>query len=144
MTHHLLTLALLVGATAHPGHAGAADLRVLVENVASSEGEVRAAAYSSAETFLKRPAASAVAPAASAVGGKIELRFVDLPAGSYAVSVFHDRNSNRKLDTNSLGIPVEPNGMSRDARGAMGPPSFDDSKFELREAAVLVRVKLNR
>lgn len=34
-------------------------------------------------------------------------RFRDVPPGKYAVSVGHDANGNRKVDTNFLGIPTE-------------------------------------
>lgn len=30
--------------------------------------------------------------------------FADLPAGAYAVSVFHDENMNEKLDKNFVGV----------------------------------------
>jgi uncharacterized protein (DUF2141 family) len=33
--------------------------------------------------------------------------FPGVNAGTYAISVFHDENSNGKLDTNFMGIPRE-------------------------------------
>ena len=38
--------------------------------------------------------------------------FTDLPAGVYAVSVFHDENMNQKLDKNFVGVPKEEYGAS--------------------------------
>ena len=52
--------------------------------------------------------------------------------GTYGISAFHDQNSNGKLDTNFLGMPVEDYCASNNARGMFGPPSFDDSKFVFR------------
>ena len=58
----------------------------------------------------------------------------DLPAGDYAVSLFHDRNRDGKLNTNFLGIPKEPFGFSNNPRVMFGPPSFDESHFSLKES----------
>jgi uncharacterized protein (DUF2141 family) len=45
------------------------------------------------------------------------------------VSVFHDENSNSKLDTNFMGIPREGVGASNKAKGHFGPPKFHDASF---------------
>jgi len=57
--------------------------------------------------------------------------FEAVPAGPFAISVFHDKNSNRELDTGPLGIPSESYGFSRDARDTLGPPSFAQARLEL-------------
>jgi uncharacterized protein (DUF2141 family) len=56
--------------------------------------------------------------------------FESVPAGTYAVSAFHDANGNGKLDTNFIGIPREAVGMSNNPR-IMGPPRFNPSLFEV-------------
>ncbi len=57
---------------------------------------------------------------------------VDLPAGTYAVAVYHDVNDNGKMDrVPFVGLPLEPYGFSNDARGAFGAPSFADASFEV-------------
>ena len=55
--------------------------------------------------------------------------FENIPKGEYAVSVYHDENNNKKMDTNILGIPKEGVGASNDARGHFGPPKYNDAKF---------------
>ncbi len=60
------------------------------------------------------------------------LIYRDLPAGRYALSLFHDENGNGKLDSNVAGIPIERYGFSRDARGRMGAPDFDAAAIELQ------------
>lgn len=60
--------------------------------------------------------------------------FENVPAGSFAVSAYHDENGNRKLDTRIFGIPKEAYGFSRDARGTFGAPSFDAARLELAPA----------
>ncbi len=59
------------------------------------------------------------------------LSFVaSVPSGKYAISIYHDLNSDGELNTNLLGIPREPYGFSM-ARGSFGPPSFDQASFEV-------------
>ena len=55
----------------------------------------------------------------------------DLPYGTYAVSVFHDENSNEKIDTNIIGMPKEGVGSSNNAKGKFGPPKYKDASFVL-------------
>ena len=52
-----------------------------------------------------------------------------LPGGTYAISVAHDVNDNMEVDTNWLGIPKEPLGMSN--YPDMARPKFDKAKFDL-------------
>ena len=56
----------------------------------------------------------------------------DVPPGRYGVTVMHDRNANGKLDSNIVGIPTEPDGASRGARGRMGPPAFEDAAVDMQ------------
>jgi uncharacterized protein (DUF2141 family) len=79
---------------------------------------------------------------ATIVGGKSTLTFTDLPAGEYAVSVFHDENNNKKLETNLLGIPNEGVGASNNARGHYGPPRYDDAKFTFSGNEQSVRIRI--
>ncbi|MGJ7582834.1 DUF2141 domain-containing protein [Variovorax sp. RHLX14] len=60
-----------------------------------------------------------------------KLIFVGLPPGRYAVKSFADENGNGKLDTNLVGLPTERYGFSNDAKGRMGPPSFEQASFML-------------
>jgi uncharacterized protein (DUF2141 family) len=58
--------------------------------------------------------------------------FRGIPEGTYGLSAFHDKNGNGKLDTNLVGMPTEDYCASNNARGFMGPPSFEDAKFAYR------------
>ena len=55
-----------------------------------------------------------------------------LPPGTYALGVLHDEDGNREMKTGFLGRPKEGYGASRDARGKMGPPKFEDARLALR------------
>jgi len=57
--------------------------------------------------------------------------FKDIPKGIYAISLFHDENSNNKLDTNFIGMPKEGYGFSNNIRHIFRPTTFDEAKFGL-------------
>ncbi len=65
--------------------------------------------------------------------GKAFAEFDNLPFGEYGVSAYHDENANEKLDANWIGIPKEGVGASNNAKGKMGPPKYEDAKFEFIE-----------
>jgi len=76
-------------------------------------------------------------------GANAEYMFTDLPYGKYAVSVMHDENMNKKLDTNFIGIPKEGYGVSNNATGSMGPPKFEDAAFILDKNIFSTDIKVN-
>ena len=63
----------------------------------------------------------------------IEVAFKSLPAGEYAISVFHDENGNRRLERNFMGFPQEGVGFSNDQKVVLSAPSFEKSKFTLSQ-----------
>ena len=62
---------------------------------------------------------------------KCTVKISGLPAGTYALSFFHDENENGKLDMKTLGPPAEGYGYSNNARGFFGPAKLKDQLFEL-------------
>ena len=65
-----------------------------------------------------------------------------LPAGTYAIAVLHDENSNLKMDTKFLGLPKEGYGFSENPRLMFGPPSFKSASFQhLSEQSITIVMK---
>ncbi len=65
------------------------------------------------------------------------IRIENLNAGKYAFKYFHDENSNKKLDTNWIGIPREGYGFSNNAKGKFGPPSFKEMIFKINQDSLI-------
>jgi uncharacterized protein (DUF2141 family) len=103
------------------------DLEVVIKNVKNEKGVLMVGLFTSEKTFTKDAWKGEVSRANA---GTVTVIFKDVPAGKYAISVFHDANENGKLDTNFMGIPREGFGFSNDAMGTFGPPSFDKAKFK--------------
>jgi uncharacterized protein (DUF2141 family) len=75
-------------------------------------------------------------------GRTVRVTFTDVRPGTYAVKVFHDINSDRKLNTNWVGWPQEPYGFSNDAPVNMGPPSFKAAAVAVKDGAQTTRINL--
>ncbi|MEI6847159.1 MAG: DUF2141 domain-containing protein [Chlorobiaceae bacterium] len=72
-----------------------------------------------------------------------EVVFEGIPYGTYAISAYHDENTNGKLDTTFLlGIPKEGVGCSNNPKSRFGPPSFADAKFNLDSQEVGVNIEI--
>ena len=81
------------------------------------------------QSFRKDDQAFA-AQKAKAEAGTVTVTFDDVPPGRYAVLAYHDENDNGRLDLRFGMIPVEGYGLSNNPK-VMGPPSYEDSAFEV-------------
>jgi len=64
---------------------------------------------------------------------RCEIVIDSLASGTYSIRYFHDENSNKKLDTNWLGLPVEGYGFSNNASASFGTPPIEERLFDLKE-----------
>ncbi|HEY0836319.1 MAG TPA: DUF2141 domain-containing protein [Azospirillum sp.] len=103
--------------------ATAGELRATIRNVKPQQGKVMVAVYESAAAYKaeRRFAGQELPP----TGGEVTALFLNLPEGSYALTVYQDVDGDGKLGRNLLGIPAEPYGFSRDASAGLGMPAFD-------------------
>ena len=113
-------------------------LTVNVTGLKNNKGKVLVGVYNSEANFLKKVV---VGKLVTIINKKVQIIFENVPVGTYAVSLYHDENENNKLDVNFLGIPKESYGTSNDAKGFMGPPKYNDAKFELKNNKI-INIKL--
>ncbi len=124
---------------------GAADLTVVVHNVRSGEGQVMLGVFDNASSFPKNVARGLqVAAAARDASGRVTLVVRNLPPGSYALSAYHDLDANGRLNNNLLGLPSEPYGFSNNARGTLGPPSFQAAAFVVPEEGLTIELRVQQ
>lgn len=118
-------------------------IHVEISSFRNDKGQVLCSLYSSADGFPKK-SDKAVAHARSTISdGHAVCEFPDVAVGTYAVSVFHDENSNGKLDTNFMGIPREGVGASNNAKGHLGPPKFDAAAFHFPGGRIDLKITIN-
>ena len=108
----------------------AADLTIHVGNVLPAGGVLRMGLYNEAlyPDNESKPIATADV---AAISPDTVVTLHNVPPGIYAIQAFQDLNSNNKMDTTWLGLPLEPFGFSQDAKPFLSKPSFDEVKFTL-------------
>lgn len=115
------------------------NLTVSISGLKNDTGLVQVGLFNSDGTFLK----SAYKGTSSEIKAKTAtVTFANVPKGKYAISVYHDTNKNGKLDMNFMGIPKEAFACSNNAKGFMGPPKYEDAKFDLIKDSK-IEVKFN-
>ena len=116
------------GALLQSAAVNAADLTVVVTNIKLALGPIRVGVFKDPAPFPKADHIL-VSKAVASAPGEVAVVFEGLEPGSYAGSAIHDLDDNGKLNRNLFGVPSEPYGFSRGARGRTGSPSFDDAKI---------------
>ncbi len=114
-----------------PRQPGTGRVEVTMTGFENDDGQVMVALYLDAEGWpgnAEHVFATAVVPIREA---QAFAEFADVPVGPFAVSVYHDENGNRELDSSMFGIPSERYGFSAGADGLFGPPSFEEARVEL-------------
>jgi uncharacterized protein (DUF2141 family) len=136
-----LTIVFLTGASvAESSRTGV--LTVRVRTLRSNRGQVGCMIYSSAKGFPSDPSLALQRRWCAIDKAESVCAFDPLPAGTYAVTCFHDENKNGKLDTGTFGIPTEGTVVSNHAKGFMGPPSFDSAKFSFAGDATELSLRM--
>ena len=130
-----LQLSALVASSAVGSPAG--TLQVRVTGLASDRGAVRVALFDSEASFTRDARDAAVL---EIQGGQARWTVRDLPPGRYAVAAFHDEDGDGDMDRGLFGIPREPYGFSRGARGRFGAPSWDDASVRVGTGTTTTRV----
>ena len=118
-------------------------IHVEVVGLHSDKGQVLCALYSSRDGFPKQ-SERALARVTSDIAQKQAVcEFSGIAPGTYALSVFHDENSNGKLDTKFMGIPREGVGASNNAKGHFGPPKFEAAAFPFTGGRLELKITIN-
>ncbi len=130
----IIAISGLVFATAAPVRAEA--ITVVVTGIEAEGGEIGCALYRGPEGFPMDDSLATVQWQAARPGG-VECSFDGLAPGAYAVAVSHDFNGNQRTDTNFLGIPTEPWGVTNNVRPMLRAPRFEEAAVELSPGAAL-------
>ncbi len=110
----------------------AAALDVTVTKLKNAEGDVVVCVWRATDEGFPRcadakPFKKAVAPASNP-----HVSFPGLPAGQYAVSMFHDAKRTGKPDTNLVGIPTSGVGIANNPRLSLtNRPTFEKGKIDV-------------
>ena len=145
MSKTLMTLMLALGAAAMTVAAAAdgaatGELTIHASGFTHTRGHAVAKLFASGDNVLKPGRWQIVA---AIEGGAAVFNFSALPAGRYAVVVFHDQNDNLEIDHGLLG-PSEPLGFSGSFALSLlsGRPDFERLQFEFKPPVQTLQVKV--
>jgi uncharacterized protein (DUF2141 family) len=126
----LLVLAMSLGTTgtALGDTKDAIALDVVIQGVRSDAGELLTVLCTKDEVF---PVDCKRKQTVKANKGMVTVSFNDLPKDTYAFALFHDENSNTRIDMAPNYIPLEGLAFGNDAMGRTGSPNFEQSAFQL-------------
>ena len=68
-------------------------------------------------------------------------KIINLPYGTYAISVLDDENNNAEMDR-TLGMPREGYGFSNNPVVKLRPPSFEESSFKFDKPYMEIEIEL--
>jgi uncharacterized protein (DUF2141 family) len=115
-------------------------MMVIVEGLREPKGQLVVLMFNNAEDFPTKQDQAIFTNKVQVYGPTARIVFETVPAGTYAIAVYHDENMNGKMDRHWYGPPKEGYGASNDAKGKFGPPQFDDAKFEVNETQTTIKI----
>ena len=119
-----------------------AQIVVEVTNIQSVEGNIFYGLYDDPEVYLELDKQFRV----DAIPVKsLNMVFIidEIPAGIYALSLFHDLNGDDVMQKNFFGYPKEPFGFSQNYRPTFRAPKFSESQFEYDGHYIKIVIELN-
>ena len=126
----MAALAALSLSVAAPAQApGTSDVQVEIAGLRDAKGLVCLCITSNPKGFPDCKGAGIISGTVKASMAPLHYTFRGVPAGTYAVAVFHDANGNGKLDT-MMGMPKEGFAFSRNPAMKMRAPRFNEASFE--------------
>lgn len=132
----LFALALML--LPRPAVAGSIELHVA--GLDHDRGSVRVGAFDDPAAF---PSSETRRGAVTHAEKGTTIVHLEVPAGRWALAIFHDEDDDGILDTGLLGAPTEPYAFSDRAPQGMRPPPFDRAAVEVPDVGTIrVEVEL--
>lgn len=103
------------------------SLNIQVDGFRNKRGQVCLSLFASSKGFPDSKTNAVKAKCVKISDAPMVINLNNLKVGNYAVALFHDVNSDGKLNRNSLGIPTEEFGFSQNPTVITGVPKFSDS-----------------
>jgi uncharacterized protein (DUF2141 family) len=132
----------LLAAASGVVHAQSAGrISVSVSGARNDAGSMRCALYASPDGF-RQPGREFRGVVAPIRGQQATCVFSGIPAGTYAVAVFHAERNETQLETGMFGKPKQGYGFSNNPSSTFGPPGFSAAAFQYGGGNQSLRVNL--
>lgn len=112
------------------------ELTIKITNIEKVQGEIKIGVFNKATNFLKEGAA--IKNYTIKVDkNTATIKITNLPKGEYAISMYHDENSDNECNRTFMGIPKEAYGFSNNVVPKMSAPKYNECKFSFTEDKIL-------
>ena len=118
-------------------------LHVRMEGFENTDGEAGVAVWNAARGFPEEIEHAVATTYVTIQDGAAVTRFDQLEPGRYAITVYHDKNDNRRFDKNWLGMPKEDWGVSNNVRPRLRAPRFTEAVRDLGVGEQLVEIRVD-
>ncbi|MDX2100616.1 MAG: DUF2141 domain-containing protein [Leptolyngbyaceae cyanobacterium bins.59] len=118
------------------------QLTVAIEGLKTMRGQVCFSLFASNRGFPSDSKRAVQSQCIQIGTAPLEATFNQLPAGTYAVAVLHDINSDGAMNQGAFGIPTEGFGFSRNPAVRTSPPSFGDAAVVVAGPSTNIRIQL--
>jgi len=121
----------------------AADLTIDIKGVRGTAGTLQIAVFDQAVTYKKMAYEKAYAALTVKVNQQRNaITFHDVPKGQYAVSLFHDENSNNQMEKALTGMPKEGYGTSN-ASDRYDEPDFAKASVTVGDSNQTINIQMH-
>ncbi len=122
--------------------ASTSKIAIEIKGLRNQKGQICLSLFSQPEGFPGNGDRAVATQCIQASDIARAITFENLAPGSYAVSLFHDANSDGKLNTGFLGIPKEGFGFSQNPRIGTSAPRFRDAAFLLTNQGTKIQIQM--
>lgn len=107
------------------------SLEIVVTNIDALKGQIVVGIFNNENSFLEiGEEFKTVVTKIDSITEKIKIN--SLQAGKYAISLYHDENSDKVCNLNFMGIPKEGYGFSNNYEPTFFKPNFKDCEINLQ------------
>ena len=121
----LIILFLLTSVLSYSQQSELIDLKVTITNIKEIKGDIKIKVFNNPDSFPRKGKPYKI------YSQKVRTKIVtvvlkDYTKGKYAISIYHDVNSDHECNMNFLGIPTESFAFSRNFKPKLSGPTFED------------------
>ena len=117
-------------------------LHVRIDGFENADGMAGVAVWNAARGFPEQIEHAIATTYVTIQDGVAVARFDQLEPGGCAITVYHDKNDDRRFDKNWLGMPREAWGVSNNVRPRLRAPRFEEAMLALDAGETLVEIRV--
>lgn len=111
-------------------------------NIRNNKGTLRLGFFKTEEDFDKEKPFKRMAISKEKMSNKSLLATINIPEGTYGISVLDDENDNVKMDYNMVGIPKEGFALSNYYHGGFSKPKLSQFLITVNKGNVTINFKM--